>query len=219
MINIKNKVFLFDNFLSIEDLERVSKWAKSEKMCCDRIARDWHPGLISSFSDVYMGRESCYPDGGEVIDRLKASGEAIFEDMGRPFPILPPEDLEVLLSEIFSIKIPSIFSYNDLFSLSSVTRWKNGSGMPWHIDLSYIAAFTFFPDDVWDKDWGGEQMCDLSENNGDDGIGLWIRPRKNRLIISRDTSHKVSRISPDASDRITIHGFINRRSAKNAYPE
>jgi hypothetical protein len=105
-----------------------------------------------------------------------------------------------------------------------------GSGLSLHWDTDrYIGGFTYFLHNQWGTHWGGELMVGASrplhmepedfltengnENSEDSGVGLYIRPKPNRLVlIGPDRPHRVARVDANAGThvRLSIAGFFLR---------
>lgn len=114
--------------------------------------------------------------------------------------------------------------------------YSRGTRISWHDDR-YAGALTFYVQPHWGATWGGELMiADAPPVDGflkdftreqewlkpeweDDyvsqrGIGLWITPKPNRLVLTAGTAyHYVNRIDDDAGDnvRATVVGFYRNR--------
>ena len=174
-------------------------------MVCNRESRGWSKNLFSDFKEVNMSREFYYPPSKEILLALEPIREKVFESTGRKLPTEPPIVLSNLLSKIFDLDIECM-KHDDIFVFCSVHRWLKESGISWHGDGSYICAFTFYINNHWNNDWGGEHLCE-----GENSTGAWVRPKPNRLIMNSSVNHKVSKTSSFSDDRITIQGFMSRK--------
>jgi Rps23 Pro-64 3,4-dihydroxylase Tpa1-like proline 4-hydroxylase len=106
-----------------------------------------------------------------------------------------------------------------------------GSALSLHWDTGpYTGGFTYFLHYQWGTHWGGELIVGSSrplnvdaedyitengdENSEDNGIGLCIRPKSNRLVlIGPSRPHRVARVDSFAGThvRLSIAGFFLRR--------
>lgn len=97
--------------------------------------------------------------------------------------------------------------------------YEPGAEIGWHKDYSSILSYSFYIHNQWKSEWGGQLMyteCkDTYNNNGnvfrhrqdvmDPGIGHYIEPKPNRLVIIKDCLHKVNRVN---QRRISLTGFV-----------
>lgn len=115
--------------------------------------------------------------------------------------------------------------------------YRAGWGLPWHEDIGesgeYLGAFSYYLHREWRGNWGGELMIlnderlhaadggiDLAFSQGtglrapshvDGGIGSFIMPRPNRLVVMRPkVLHSVNSVSPLAGEnmRLSLAGFF-----------
>ena len=70
MVDIDNNIFIFDNFLSPFDFERIKKWTSSQKTPFDRSKRSWQKELVLDYKEVYMGETFGF--GGMSHDRMSS---------------------------------------------------------------------------------------------------------------------------------------------------
>ena len=89
----------------------------------------------------------------------------------------------------------------------SVYEWRRGSYIPMHDDHRVHFAVTFYMNATWDPNWGGDLLVTTGPGDGDQGV--WISPRRNRLVITlAGVRHRTSILSPSADRRLTLQGFV-----------
>ena len=115
--------------------------------------------------------------------------------------------------------------------------WPPGSGLSWHNDSNYLGAFTFYCHDYWSPEWGGEFLTaeaneyilpdkkdiewkvfdnqPLYDTIMDQGVGHYIQPKPNRLVLNKGGPHgilhKVNKSTVNSGPRITLQGFIRAK--------
>ncbi|HPF13391.1 MAG: 2OG-Fe(II) oxygenase [Planctomycetes bacterium] len=106
------------------------------------------------------------------------------------------------------------------------------TGLSWHRDDSelYAGAYIYYAHPVWDAHWGGELL--VAEEVADDlpimahrfetgsyseallerGMGRFVMPKPNRLVILAGAPHAVAPVSPAAGHNIraSVSGFFLR---------
>ena len=126
------------------------------------------------------------------------------------------------------VLIPLVEKINSTLMDGRVTMtpycYPPGSGLTWHNDSNYKGAFTFYCHNYWSPEWGGEFQS--IEVNGDvtwkifdnqelydlimsEGIGNFVHPKPNRLIINSGILHKVNKTTTNSRARLTLQGFVN----------
>lgn len=106
-----------------------------------------------------------------------------------------------------------------------------GSALSLHWDgRVYTGGFTYFLHPSWDTHWGGELMVLPSReypaidpevffgDSEDDGIGLYIPPKPNRLVlIGPNRPHRIARVDRNAGShvRLSVAGFFLARPGKS----
>lgn len=94
---------------------------------------------------------------------------------------------------------------------ASIYRYSPGSRLAWHFDGSYLGGFAMYVSGEWNEDWGGYfAFQDNSEMHRNLGIGTFVQPRNNRLILFRaGIRHSILSIANDADrPRIGLAGFF-----------
>jgi len=146
-------------------------------------------------------------------------------------PALPnsPPPLANLLRTVLDqvAEMPGIPEVGTVHMLPYV--WPPKSNICWHTDgMRRIGAFTYYVHRAWNAEWGGEFMSsdvhhvqrDTSLDNSavseavmSSGIGTWVAPKPNRLIINPSGMlHKVTKTAEGAAPRMSIQGFLYGRS-------
>ena len=110
--------------------------------------------------------------------------------------------------------------------------YPHGTGLSWHRDDSelYTGAFIYYAHPYWNAHWGGELliaaetdpdlpiMAHRFENEAyseallDAGVGSYIQPKPNRLVVLGSAPHAVVPVSAAAGQnvRASISGFFLR---------
>ncbi len=135
------------------------------------------------------------------------------------------------VDEIMMIARQVVFDL-DLFSLGdnqdsdygriavSTYRYPPGSRLPWHFDGSYLGGFAMYVSGEWNEDWGGYfAFQDNSQAHSKLGIGTFVQPRNNRLIVFKSgIRHSILSIANDArKSRIGLAGFFLTREQAKAF--
>ena len=150
----------------------------------------------------------------------------------RPFPTNPPP-LVKLMEKVRE----ACASQTHLPEITGVAMlpyvWPPGTSISWHADgtpigSGRIGAFTFYAHKQWNIEWGGEFLISeidadaegvssaptfdnsaLSEHIINSGVGSWVSPKPNRMIMNpSNLLHKVSKTTEAAAPRLSIQGFI-----------
>lgn len=110
--------------------------------------------------------------------------------------------------------------------------YPRGIKLSWHNDFDCSAACVLYTHDRWEASWGGELLlADLPgpdgelpaavRQEGDSevlnllGVGHWVSPRPNRLVLSTGAVwHMITRVDADAGDHVrrSVAAFFKRRS-------
>lgn len=114
---------------------------------------------------------------------------------------------------------------------ATASLYPQQTGLSWHMDGGrYAGAYIYYAHRVWNAQWGGELLlADLppgrrlvrdhldnaleSELILDRGVGRYIMPKPNRLVVLRGgVLHQLRKVDPAAGDhvRCTIGGFFLR---------
>lgn len=118
--------------------------------------------------------------------------------------------------------------------LAQLQVYPMGTGLSWHVDLDvYTGAFVYYAHREWNAQWGGELLVadravrdatggirkrkhffandDVSDVLMSGGVGRWVAPRPNRLVILAGKDlHAIAKVDPAAGDhvRASIAGFF-----------
>jgi hypothetical protein len=112
--------------------------------------------------------------------------------------------------------------------------YPRGTGLSWHRDDSevYAGAFIYYAHPCWNAHWGGELLVaeetaadlpimghrfeDVSYSEGllERGVGRYVMPKPNRLVILGGAPHSVAAVSAAAGSNIraSVSGFFLRES-------
>ena len=159
----------------------LQRWAISVPTPNTRKERNWQELLIRDFGEN-KGSRQWASNHDDVPDELR-----FFIDALRAAEIISPSDLLHV----------------------GVYRWERLSGMGLHTDGHTDTAVTFYMNDVWDRNWGGDFTYYESRSDLDMGIGHSVAPAANRLVVNHSTiDHKVNYCSTTAQDRLTLQAFV-----------
>ena len=108
------------------------------------------------------------------------------------------------------------------------------TGLSWHVDDHelYAGAFIYYAHPIWNAHWGGELLLAEVEDDAEElpimgyrfetepysekllnlGIGSFVMPKPNRLVVLGGAPHMVARVNPAAGHnvRATVAGFFLR---------
>jgi hypothetical protein len=178
---LSGKILVKDNFLSEGDFIALQRWAFRQETPLDTKEREWGEELVRDFGPNMSSRQ----------------WSTEHEDM----PEEPRKFVERLLEA-------GIIRDQDVIHLG-VYRWQARSGMGMHSDSHTDTAITFYLNDVWHPEWGGDFTYYESRDDVDEGIGHTASPRRNRLVVNHSTvPHKVNYCSETAQDRVTLQAFV-----------
>lgn len=112
--------------------------------------------------------------------------------------------------------------------------YPQGSGLSWHRDDSriYAGAYIYYAHPHWNAHWGGELLIaedtdeslpimghrfeteEFSQALLERGMGRFVAPKPNRLVLLGGAPHAVARVSPAAGDavRASVSGFFLRQA-------
>ena len=125
--------------------------------------------------------------------------------MGRAFLENKPAPLAIFERAVRAVrKVPWPEGRNLALS---VYEWQRGSYIPMHDDHKVHFAVTFYMNATWNPNWGGDLLVTTRPTDIDQGV--WISPRKNRLVITMaGVRHRTTMLSPSADKRLTLQGFV-----------
>ncbi len=123
--------------------------------------------------------------------------------------LIPPMRSEVSGYQPFE-HLKTLVKHNVYFQLQNVEKMstiihymKNGAGINWHDDGKWKYGATFYINNKWHKQWGGEFM--FTDGNGHG----WIPPVGNSLVIVQaPIAHKVNPILSPIMPRISVQMFM-----------
>jgi hypothetical protein len=99
-----------------------------------------------------------------------------------------------------------------------IYKWLPGSYIPLHDDSHCRFAFSYYLNDVWHPDWGGDLLIDGAQENGTQGG--FLSPIKNRMVVVKGgVKHKTSIVSKSANPRWTIQGFVRTEEDLKNYEQ
>lgn len=214
---------VYDEALSIDDFNRVSEWMnyipymfKNSTGLWNRV---WHTsdGEILNSQSIHINEDfsiaQYQPEYEPVLPFIKAL-QTQLQDCG--------------LFDVTEIKSIALTPY----------VWPATTSLSWHSDSDYVGAFTFYVHKHWNPNWGGEFLTvegdeyipqekkdgvkwkvfdnkQVDEMILDKGVGHFIMPKPNRIVFNKGGKqgilHKVAKSTPQATDRLTLQGFLRKR--------
>lgn len=178
---LAGQILIRDNFLPGEQFIAIQRWAYQMAAPFNREQRKW---------DQYITRDF----GENKSSRQWASNH---DDM----PEEPKQFIEAL-------REAGVVTRDDLIHIG-VYRWERLSGMGLHFDSHTDTAITFYLNDLWDPNWGGDFIFYEGKQEFALGMGRSVMPTANRLVVNHSTvRHKVSYCSITAPDRVTLQAFV-----------
>lgn len=149
------------------------------------------------------------------------------------------DDLLSLVAE----RAPTLRSWvGDDWTMLSGTGWvyPAGSAISWHADDHdrYAGAYIYYAHPRWNARWGGELMvmsrphgeplhraprfdfADYSRRLLESGVGHFVMPKPNRLVVLGGAPHMVAAVTAAAGDNVrgSIAGFFHRVDEKKTRP-
>ena len=102
------------------------------------------------------------------------------------------------------VKHNSYYTFSEIKHMSTTIHYMTkNSGINWHNDGGWKYGATYYLNNRWHRQWGGEFM--FTENNGHG----WIPPVGNSLVIVKaPISHKVNPILSPIIPRISVQMFM-----------
>tara|TARA_R100000951_G_scaffold77825_1_gene65688 strand:+ start:1755 stop:2285 length:531 start_codon:yes stop_codon:yes gene_type:complete len=122
--------------------------------------------------------------------------------------IIPPKRVGVSKYTPFE-KLKILTKHNKFYQLkldeinASIHYMEKGAGINWHNDASWKYGATYYLNNRWNPDWGGEFMF-----TGDNGHGYIPIVRNSLVIIKSPFRHKVNPVLTSIVPRISIQMFM-----------
>jgi Rps23 Pro-64 3,4-dihydroxylase Tpa1-like proline 4-hydroxylase len=121
----------------------------------------------------------------------------------------PPMKVEVENYSPFE-KLKTLVKHNVFCRLDKIEKthsvihyMKKNSGINWHNDGGWKYGATYYLNNKWHKQWGGEFMFKENEGHG------WIPPVGNSLVIVKaPIEHKVNPVLTTIMPRISVQIFM-----------
>jgi hypothetical protein len=178
---LSGKILIKDAFLSQNDFIAIQRWAFALETPHTRKDRGWQEQITRDFA-------------ANMASRQWSSEHDDMPDEGKRF--------------IAALREAEIIKDSDIIHLG-VYRWERLSGMGLHTDGHTDTAITFYLNDVWHPDWGGDFTYYASHDDLEMGLGHSAAPRPNRLVVNHNTvDHKVNYCATTAQDRVTLQAFV-----------
>lgn len=184
---LTGQILVRDKFLPADQFIAVQRWAYQMETPMTREQRKWDQFITRDFGENKSSRQW-------------ASNHDDMPDEPKGF--------------IAALRAAGVVKQDDLIHIG-VYRWERLSGMGIHQDNHTDTAITFYLNDVWDTNWGGDFI--YYEDNQDLALGMGhaVMPAANRLVVNHSTIlHKVSYCSITAPDRVTLQAFVYKGHAR-----
>ena len=214
---------IIDDLLSTDDRRRLHRHAMQDSFFYENSFewnRVWHP--LSGMA---------------LLTGPKSFGET--GKPGPRYPTDSPYDLffAAIKRRIAAIADFLRLNESEVKYVVAAYLYRSGWGLPWHEDIGeqaeYMGAFTYYLHDHWRGNWGGELMILRDERHADasadsidlafaqgtglhspshveNGVGTFIMPKPNRLVILRPhVLHSVKPVADLAGEnmRFSLAGF------------
>ena len=184
---LSGQILVRDNLLDTGDFIKLQRWAFNVATPRTRDDRNWDELIKRDFAENKSTRQ----------------WQSDQDDV--------PEEAQVFLNVL---RKNNIIADDDLLHFG-VYRWERLSGMGVHQDSHTDTAITFYLNDVWEKDWGGDFVYYESSDDLRAGVGVAVMPAANRLVVNHSTiHHKVNYCSITAQDRVTIQAFVYKGQSR-----
>ncbi len=123
--------------------------------------------------------------------------------------MVPPERSQVSNYKPFEklktlVKLNPYFQITDVKEIFTIIHYmRKGSGINWHHDGNWKYGATYYINNKWNRNWGGEFMFDDNLGHG------WVPVIGNSLVIVKaPMDHKVNPVLTDIMPRISIQIFM-----------
>jgi len=210
-----NNIQVYDNVITDEEFNKLHDWYNAIPYVWKNGQGEWNKSWSTTDGSILLGQKMFFSP--ELNEELT------------------PEDqpLRPILNQIKQ-------AVDNFVGIENVSRvavtpyvWPPGTGLSWHTDSNYIGTFTYYVHKHWSANWSGEFLTieadnyitkpanlkwrvfdnkELEDLIVDHGIGHFIQPKPNRLVIGRAGDngilHKVNRSTMQAKDRLTLQGFL-----------
>lgn len=213
-----NNIQVFDDVISAEEFQKLHDWFNAIPYAWKNAQEEWNKSWSTTDGSILLGQKMMF---------CSELNEALHEDDQALRPIL--NQIRQVVDETIGIdKVEKI-------GLTPYV-WPPGVGLSWHSDSNYIGTFTYYVHKQWGANWSGEFLTVeaneyIEKPNGlkwrvfdnqelddlivDHGIGHFIHPKPNRLVIGKAGDngilHKVNRSTLQAKDRLTLQGFLFKK--------
>ena len=216
VLDLKN-VQVFDDVLKHEQFQKLFDWYNSLPFIWKDAQQEWNKSWSTTDGSILISKKMLFNS--TLTDRL------LVEDA----PLQP-----------FLDQVSSVLSFFNTEAIEKIGItpyvWPPGVGLSWHSDSNYEGAITYYAHNYWSSNWSGEfltvegdsylekpddlkwrvfdnsQLDELIMNHG---IGNFIQPKPNRLVLSKAGAngilHKVNRSTLQARDRLTLQGFLHKK--------
>ena len=210
-----NNIQVYDNVITEEEFQKLHNWFNVIPYAWKNAQEEWNKSWSTTDGSILLSRKMMFSP---LLNDTLAE-----EDQ----PLSP------VLNQIRQA-IDSFIGIENIEKVGITPYvWPPGVGLSWHSDSNYIGTFTYYVHKQWGANWSGEFLTveaddyiekpeglkwrvfdnqELDDLIVDHGIGHFIHPKPNRLVIGRAGKngilHKVNRSTLQAKDRLTLQGFL-----------
>jgi Rps23 Pro-64 3,4-dihydroxylase Tpa1-like proline 4-hydroxylase len=213
-LDCKN-IQVFDNVISSEEFEKLHDWFNAIPYAWKNAQEEWNKAWSTTDGSILLGRKMFFSP--SLNEELSPDDQALKPILNQ---IKHAVDEFIGLENVVQVGITPYV-------------WPPGVGLSWHTDSNYIGTFTYYVHKHWGANWSGEFLtieadsyiekpdglkwrvfdnADLENLIVEHGIGHFIQPKPNRLVIGKAGDngilHKVNRSTMQAKDRLTLQGFL-----------
>jgi Rps23 Pro-64 3,4-dihydroxylase Tpa1-like proline 4-hydroxylase len=214
VLDCKN-IQVIDDVLTEEEFKNLHSWINAIPFAWKNAQEEWNKAWSTTDGSILLGQKMFFSP--TFSEELSANDSAL-----RP-----------VLDQIYKI-VDQFIGIKNIEKVGITPYvWPPGVGLSWHTDSNYIGTFTYYVHNHWGANWSGEFLTVEADeylekpdglrwqvfNNDeleklilDHGVGYFIQPKPNRLVIGKAGSngilHKVNRSTLQAKDRLTLQGFL-----------
>jgi hypothetical protein len=207
---------VYDDFITEHEFNELNSWFNRLPFVFKQTQGEWNKSWSTTDGNILISKQINLPS------------TCIIDVTSDDQPLMP------WLKSLHSALNNSFLDMSQVDSIALTPYvWPPGVGLSWHNDSKYVGAFTYYVHKKWESNWSGEfltveadQFIDRPKdlkwqvfNNDeldklivDHGIGNFIIPKPNRLVINRAGEngilHKVNKSTAQAKDRLTLQGFL-----------
>ena len=151
--------------------------------------------------NLYSQKSWPYIDEDVVVDNVFTSDGWKYDDIYK-------EDYPQCIRHFQEELITFLDVPNTTYIVSKFHEMKNNSSILWHNDSNWKYGITYYLNDMWDNNWGGELLLNDGENIPN-GYGEWISPSPNRIVfVKAPLYHRTTPQSIKNKKRKSLQTFL-----------